>query len=295
MMEKRIVSDSSGEIRFGKEAISKVYLTGNIAEVVTVQKRTDNLKRFLRQDKDHYLDLSTGEVSEYRHSEYKLANPSNIRKSLETMRRIINANFCGSDCERHIVLTYGELMTDTDKLYKDVSHFVANLRRHYPFEYIAIVEPHADGRWHVHLLVKQSGNGDFFIPVSQIQRFWKHGGVHISKLPACDNYGAYFSAHVTDLDLSEDQENPASKKIVKGARLKYYPTGMKIYRCSRGIIRPQPIEMRREDALDVLSDTKLCYRSTKVLYGQDENGQERQLNAVLYEKFRKNIGEINDE
>ncbi len=80
MVEKRTVTDNSGEISFGKEAISKVYLTGNIAEVVTVQKRTNNLKRFLRQDKDHYLDLSTGEVGEYRHSEYKLANPSKYKK-----------------------------------------------------------------------------------------------------------------------------------------------------------------------------------------------------------------------
>lgn len=291
MAEKRIVSDDSGKISFGKGIISKVYLTGNLAEVITVQKRTNNLKGLVRQDRDHYLNLSTGEIKEYRHTQQKCSNPDNLRKSLENLRRTINANFCGDDCERHIVLTYGELMTDTDKLYGDMNHFVANLRRYYHFEYIAIVEPHADGRWHVHLLVKQSNDGDFYIPQSRVQHFWKHGGANIRKLPVCDNYGAYFSAHVTNLDTSENPGGSISKRTIKGARLKFYPTGMKIYRCSKGIVRSQAIQMKREEALEALSDTNLLYSSTKVIYEKVDHGEEKQVNAVLYERFAKQLKE----
>lgn len=138
------------------------------------------------------------------------------------------------------------------------------------------------------MLVKQSNDGDFYIPQSRIQHFWKHGGANIRKLPVCDNYGAYFSAHVTNLDTSENPGSSISKRTMKGARLKFYPTGMKIYRCSKGIVRPQAIKMRRSDALEALSDTTLQYSTIKAILEKDDDGNEQQVNAILYERFKMN-------
>ena len=217
--------------------VSTVYNTENVVEVVTARNVCNKINRFRKLDKHHYVDTETGEVKQYELSEKKADKPENFRKSLMQMRRIVNANFSGKSDEFHIVLTYGTVMTDTKKLYSDFKHFIEHLRREYIIEYICIPEPHRDGRWHIHVLVKS----DKAIPEHTLHDLWKHGLSYIGSLPESDNIGAYFSSYMTNLNLCEDITDgklKGAKMIAKGERIKYYPIGMRLYRCSRGITKP---------------------------------------------------------
>lgn len=64
-----------------------------------------------------------------------------IRKSLTTLRRIINLNFNGDDSELFLTLTYATWMNDTTRLYEDFNRFKTALRYYYSFEYVCIAEP----------------------------------------------------------------------------------------------------------------------------------------------------------
>ena len=87
---------------------------------------------------------------------------------------------------------------------------------------------------------------------------WSHGYTKAKSVHGVDNLGAYFSAYLADIPLDEyerdaddttmyeiksavvvdDDGHDTEKKFVKGARLKFYPAGMNIYRTSRGIKQP---------------------------------------------------------
>jgi hypothetical protein len=82
---------------------------------------------------------------------------------------------------------------------------------------------------------------------------WSHGFVTIKSLKDVDNIGAYVSAYLADIEVTKEnlitvvgsgqevtvkEVNGEKKMFAKGGRLKYYPTGMNIYRKSKGIVHP---------------------------------------------------------
>jgi len=113
------------------------------------------------------------------------------------------------------------------------------------FEYIVAMEPQGRGAWHAHLLLLYFSEAPF-IPNAILREIWGNGYVQIGKLSDVDNVGAYLTAYLSDMELSEENEILSGKKIkvvndkryVKGARLRLYPPKFNLYRCSRGIKRP---------------------------------------------------------
>lgn len=188
---------------------------------------------------------------------------ANIRRAMKKLKQIICENF-GQDLakEAHITLTYKGKMADNDKLYQDFKEFMRRFRLLYPthnWEYVAVMEPHGHGGWHIHALVKsdkpiwydQGGN----VSYSRVRDEWRKanktgaGAVRFTKLPSdVNNFGKYFVMYFTQaipeaIELSGDRKAikeaaEESKAVQKGSRLKFYPPDFKFYRCSRGIIRP---------------------------------------------------------
>ena len=97
---------------------------------------------------------------------------------------------------------------------------------------------------------------------------WEQGFTKIKAVHGCDNIGAYFSAYLADMPLEDFQKSDIpkgeifdikecsvsengtegkTKAFVKGARLHFYPSGMNIYRCSRGIKQPTVTTMSTEE------------------------------------------------
>ncbi len=87
-----------------------------------------------------------------------------------------------------------------------------------------------------------------------MEAIWGQGFVKLKSLKGVDDIGAYLSAYLADVELTEDTAFKAveedrsiltkkvdgqDKKFIKGGRLHMYPSGMNIYRKSRGIVHPE--------------------------------------------------------
>lgn len=271
---------------------TKVYITNNIVEVITVQKPSKAPTRIRRLNKNEYVNLETGEVLEYKKKEPRAFNRNSLMKSFASLRRLINNNFVGDNSELHVCLTYAEDMEDYEQACVDSRRFLKKFRYHHPScEYIRVIEPQQSGRWHIHLLLKRMDGNSLYVDYKKVRELWGLGMVHVSRLPFADNYGAYFSARFTDIDAFEEsklkEKYPHAKQIIKGARLRYYPPNFKFYTCSKGIVRPQAIRMTYAEAKELVGNAPLAYSYTKKIVRQDESGEPREVNAILYEQFKR--------
>lgn len=190
---------------------------------------------------------------------------TNLKGAIKRLRYIIRANFgYNSENEAHITLTYKGSMQDTEKLKRDLQVFLKRLRRGYPnhtLDYVAVMEPHGHGGWHIHLLLKSDrpvwlANGvDDYLCYDKVREMWRAaigggGGTRHERLPEDVTdlgryFGAYFDTAIPeDVELSGDREaiKKASKAAVKGSRLHFYPADFKFYRTSKGIIRPKSVK-----------------------------------------------------
>jgi hypothetical protein len=72
------------------------------------------------------------------------------------------------------------------------------------------------------------------------------------------------------------------KTIIKGARLKLYPAGFRIYRCSRGIVQPVVFECTEAEAMKLVANQTMTYESTMRL---SDNGVT--VNTIHYRQYNK--------
>jgi len=206
----------------------KNYICGHVIETTILERVNGAALNWRKLDKDMMINIETGEVKEIQHNSNRDSKES-LRQTIKKLRMIINANFFGAKNELFITLTYAENMQDTKRLYKDFDKFMKKLKRRFKdlqFEYIACVEPQERGAWHVHLLLKADVE-ELYIENELIAELWGQGFTKTQRLLQVDNVGAYLSAYLI---------NDGDKK---GQRLYYYPAGVNIYRCSKGIRRPK--------------------------------------------------------
>lgn len=222
---------------------------------------------------------------------------NSLAKSFKKMRHMINFNFTGEPNELFITLTFAKDSSDHKEVYKDCEKFMKKIR--YKFkdqatsvEYINVLEPHASGQWHTHLLVKFNGMDKVWIPKEELEEIWGHGFASTKSLKQVDNIGAYLSAYLTDIELPPDapyhderediriaEVDGEKKKFLKGARLAFYPTGMRIVRASRGIKKPEKEEMEYGQLKKVVQGANPNYSKTIHIQSEDYS------NTITYEQY----------
>lgn len=274
--------------------IIKVFEGNGIIEVESMQKAPFSLSnRFVRLSKTEYIDKETGEIKKYRTSKTREENPNELRKTFKALRRLINYNFCGGNNEKHITLTYGKLQKDYKQVNSDFRHWWKLIKKHFPsLEYICVTEYQASGSIHLHVLVKDIDNADLPLDKTLLNETWTQGFSKVTKIKNVTNIGSYFSARFTDIDLKEDIQNEnTSKLILKGARLKYYKTGQKIFTTSRGIVRNKGHTVTQEQLEDITRGAKLIYADSKIISKINENGKEYIVNRCTYQQFNRNLKE----
>lgn len=229
----------------------------HIFEICYIEKR-NHFPTIKLLDKDNYVLLSTGEVKECQHIESRADNKLQVSQSLKRLRDYINTNVVDVNNCKWITLTYAENMTDTKRLYKDFKNFISRFKYQYGhIEYIVACEPQGRGAWHCHCIIIFDKKAPF-IPNKEIEKLWTHGFTKTNKLDDIDNIGAYLTAYLGDMELSECKKYNVSylendikeiteinginlkkpKKFIKGGRLTLYPPKFNIYRISRGIKKP---------------------------------------------------------
>jgi hypothetical protein len=283
----------------------KVKETGNITEIM-YQTNGNNGIKIKKIDKDHYLDLETGEIKEFKHMENRTDDLNNLRVSMGNLRDLINTNVTDPKCCKWITLTYKENMMDQNKLHNDFKMFNTYFKRKgYRYEYIAVAEPQGRGAWHLHVLFIFDHVVEY-IPNDLIASCWRQGFTVTKRVDDVDNVGAYLTAYLGDIPLDEFDKLQESgsdfsgmsheireceidgvkKKIVKGARLHLYPPGFNLYRCSRGIKRPVVEYMKEEKAQKKISSAKLTFEYTVTIW-DDETAFEKTINKRYYNRSIK--------
>lgn len=249
------------------DSIVTVTEMNHLTEIQFMEKM-NNRANIKKLNSDEYVDLQTGEIKKFEKTENRSQSYNSLRQTFKRLRYLINNNFVGNKNELFLTLTYKENMTDPKKLYTDLNKFIKRLKYEFKdkttVDYINVVEPQERGAWHCHVLLRFNELQSIFIPNDKMANIWGHGFVKLKSMKNVDNIGAYLSAYLADVELSEDnahlpmqddlkvvqKEINGQKKIfIKGGRLHMYPTGMNLYRKSRGIKLPERKKIKYSDAI----------------------------------------------
>lgn len=139
----------------------------------------------------------------------------------------------------------------------------------------------------------QQTNQQQYIPNTEIARLWSHGFTKTKSLKGITNPGLYLTAYLGDMEVTEAlqagtlrdgklaETADKSKAVIKGARLKLYPPGFNLYRCSREIKHPGIWQVSEEQAQAEVSGIELTYEKTVAI--TDEGGTLR--NIINYRTY----------
>lgn len=260
-----IKKEKLDSISIGREDLVTLKTMGNIYEICYLQKKNNKITTQLL-NKDYYVNLETGSVSECKHIVNRADNKFQVGQSLKRLRDYINTNVVEPNNCKWITLTYKKNMTDTKQLYNDFKRFMTRFKRRfkeYKIEYIVACEPQARGAWHMHLIIIFDRLAPF-IPNATIEVLWEQGFTKTTKLDNIDNIGAYLTAYLGDMEFTEENIQELQKQglnvsqmalkevneiegiklkepksFIKGGRLYMYPPKFNLYRISRGIKKPK--------------------------------------------------------
>lgn len=265
----------------------RVKEMGNVIEIMYSERTNHQI--FIKKISDtEYIDLRTGEVKECNKIDNRAENLNSVRQSLGRLRDLLNTNITDVSKCRWVTLTYAENMTDSKRLYEDFKKFNMRMRyKGYKYEYIVCMEPQGRGAWHCHLVMIFNDKAPY-IPNDEMASIWGHGFTTTKKLDDVDNVGAYLTAYLGDMDmsdfenLSDDEQNKmrvfglkeveidgVSKSILKGARLHMYPPKFNLYRASRGIKKPIVSYEKEIEAQKKVSAGTLTFEKTIELSDKD--------------------------
>lgn len=300
----------------------RVKEMGNVVELM-FQENRNNSNVIKKISANEYIDTRTGEVKEFIHIENRSQAVNEVRKSLSRLRDYINTNVTNVEYCKWVTLTYKENMTDTKKLYKDFEKFNKRLRyalskEGYKYEYIVAMEPQGRGAWHAHMLMIFDCKAPYIKNNSDdpkeftMESVWGHGFTSTKKLDRnIDNLGAYLTAYLGDMELTEAVENvglfnimdknsninypvvevevnegdkKVSKAILKGLRMVLYPPKFNLYRCSRGVKKPIVSYEREIDAQKKISAGTLTFERTIKLTDADSD-YSNVINYRYYNRF----------
>lgn len=256
----------------------KVFHTGEISRIVTTHKGKCVIRNIGERQ---YAHISTGEVKDYsRTAKSRAENARGLATSFQHMRDMINTNFLPEDFTGKkalwVTLTYRECVTDYRQVEADFEAFKKRLKRIYgEFSYLNALEPmgkKAGHRWHVHVLLKWESKAPY---IEELLTIWGHGWTKVN-LAKTDNFGAYLSAYLTNMESENGELKSNGKKYLKGSRLSLYPPKMRPFRWSKDLKKP---EVQEENMSQELRKS-LGYRTFvtareiecgeyKMIYGQE--------------------------
>ena len=284
----------------------KVTEMGNVIEIQYMDHRNNKQTIRMLPGGLEYMELATGEVRQCQIHNSRAEQKKSLYRTFKIARGLINANVTDVKNVRWITLTYGENMTDTNRLYEDFHNFIKRTTYYFKGEgiscpeYIVMMEPQGRGAWHCHLLFIWDKKAPY-IANKTLRELWQQGFVKIKKLDNVDNVGAYLTAYLGDMEIQDCADQGfkvigetcktveiegKSKSFIKGARLCLYPAKFNMIRSSRGVKRPTEEMMSQIEAEKKVSSAKPTYEKTIKLIDESTNF-ECLINTVQYNKLRK--------
>lgn len=233
--------------------------------------------------------ITTGELFAVATKGEPMRNRRSLKKIFRDLRQLISHNCIGGAQELFITLTYADQTNDPEKIHRDFKGFWGRLKYYFPtygLEYISVVEPHASGNFHIHVILQARCIDHLYIPNTVMEDIWGLGFTKTERLEDIDNIGAYVIAYMSDMEIPDeyaeeyelegDIVEKDGKKYIKGLRLDFYPDGMQIARHSRGMTRPTRLtgDSAAEKIDTIKSSGDTVFSTTKELKSTDDNGIE---------------------
>ncbi|MFY9715945.1 MAG: hypothetical protein WAJ84_05045 [Candidatus Rhabdochlamydia sp.] len=288
-----MAKDAGEQVTIKKSAVVTLTDMGHIVEIQHMEKK--NTTCYIKKiDADRYVNLETGEIHDFEKSSNRSESENSLRKTFKKMRYLINYNFKGNPNELFVTFTFAKESFDSKMVYKDFDKFIKRLRYKYKktttIDYLNVVEPHASGQWHSHMLIRFNDLDKVYIPNAELNELWGHGFVTIQSLKNVDNIGAYVSAYLADVEVPEGHDCDSAnlvvkevdgqeKRFIKGGRLWMYPPQMNLYRKSKGIEFPERVEMTYEDTKKVVGFRQPHYQKQYIVENVDFK------NTITYEQY----------
>lgn len=290
------------------ERLVKVVEMGNVTEILHMDRRNTKATIKVLEGREEYVNLFTGEILPMTKHTSRNDQKNSLYRTFQNARALINANIVDVDMVRWCTLTYRENMTDTKRLYEDFEKFwkrflyYCKKKGYDKPEYIVMMEPQGRGAWHCHLLIIWQNMKAPYVPNEEFAELWQQGFVKIKKLDDVDNVGAYLTAYLGDMEITdidkvkgtqyklktveiEENGQKVSKSYIKGARLELYPLNFNMIRHSKGVKKPTETYMTLEDAKKkVLGATKTFESTVKI---SDDNGFSNVISKAYYNSKRK--------
>lgn len=214
---------------------------GYVEEQMTMQNRNSQCSiRIL--DSETYLDLSTGEIKQIKHTENRSESYQSIRRTMVRILETINTNITEPLKTMWVTLTYAQPdkkpMTDTKRLYEDYKNYwkrflyytkqMGYWQEQEP-QYIAIAEPQGTGSWHMHVFIIWQSKAPFIANDSEtfnklsrerysaektMAELWQQGFTKTKQVRDTNNPGAYFTAYLSDMPQEEVDSLPVERKCL---------------------------------------------------------------------------------
>lgn len=293
------MEENSEEYIIRPNDIVTVTEMNHIIEIQHMQKMNtrQNIKKM---NKDEYVDLKTGEIKEFNHFENRKDSYNSLRQTFKKLKYLVNNNFNGKKNELWVTLTYRgvEQTNDIKKVSRDYDNFRGRLERKFKkttsVDMLKILEPHASGNWHLHVLMRFNDVKTIYVHSSEMAELWSHGFATVKSLKDVDNIGAYISAYLSDLELTDQTVQVAlredrkiavkevdgeEKKFIKGGRLHLYPPGSNIYSKSKGIKYPERKKTKYKNVKKIVGSAKPHYKNSSHVKNEDFE------NTITYEQY----------
>ena len=302
-----------------KERLNKEVASISLSDVVTVTKmghiteiqymqKMNHTATIKKLSKDEYCDLATGEIKEFKHMDVRTDSYNSLRQTFKKLRYLINNNFRGRKNELFVTLTFKPdetgwrpMVGDNKYLSKCFTAFNRKLQAKYGVEnvqFIRVLEPHADGHAHYHVLLRFDGYNSIYISNGELAEMWGKGHVTVHSLKNVDNIGAYVSAYLTDVEFNEKTDagtvfkamqedrrleikkvDGEEKKFIKGGRLHMYPSGKQIYNKSKDMSMPERERMTYKKAKKIVGSAEPHYSKKYEIESEDFT------NTVIFQQY----------
>ena len=300
--KSKIYFEEGENYNLPKESKVQVVDCGNKIIIKHSWRNSNNLKKYIRKDKNHYMDIDTGEIMEYsKNSPYK--TKKEIVKAMKYLRELIQANFKGNFNELFITVTCRNEVTDIRKIKRYAKYFIKKLKKKYPekqFEYIYKFERQENQNWHIHFLIKDIKNKQLYIPNENIETIWNRGFTKTQRVYDGSSTEERLLTQEDEELLSEEDAttNEALKSIKatgksvianymsKTSQLNDFPRGERIYVKSQGIIPPHKTNMKYKDAIDKIRNGKYYFMKEKTIIVKSSQN-DKIINTHKIEEYKK--------
>lgn len=198
-----------------------------------------HLGGYQRQDKDTYLNTTTGEIGKYKHNVDKV--PKFVTQEVARGKDILINHFAGHQNVLFFTLTFDEAYMDIKGTQKYFNSFLRKLKRIYGnliyFYVIELQKERKEPSLHVHAAIKRTEHKRFKVDKDEAKALWGHGFAKPKRLYNVEKISTYFF-----------------KDFFREENLKIYPKNSHIYYHSIGLKGPTVEELTMSEFLKKYGD-----------------------------------------